>query len=84
MSTMTAQQLIRLVREMTPEEKRDFGMALEGCGVSVVLTRKLGTTQRITMPLANSPGGAYIDNVSGAIINGQAYDIPKSEPDPEL
>lgn len=41
--TPTAQELIRIIREMTPAEKTQLGQVLSDIGVSVVITKRLGT-----------------------------------------
>ncbi len=45
---MTASELITLIRKMNNEERREFGIALEECGVSVVLTKRLTTPHKST------------------------------------
>lgn len=46
---MTAKELILAIKSMNDFERTEFGQALAECGVSVVLTRKLGATSRQTV-----------------------------------
>ena len=48
---MNASELIATIRGMTSEEKAEFGRALAECGVSVVVTRKLGSARQSVPPI---------------------------------
>ncbi len=47
---MTAHDLIKTVQRMDAEERREFGIALERCGVAVVLTKSLGSVHKPNPP----------------------------------
>jgi hypothetical protein len=53
---MTAHELIKTIQHMTAEERREFGIALERCGVTVVLTKTLGSVHKTNSPtIASEP-----------------------------
>lgn len=69
---MTASDLINCIKSMTPAEKTQLGQALSDIGVSVVITKRLGTTRQSITGISLDPGETKYGK-------GEAYDLPPTD-----